>query len=75
VQNKKKHHISFEEAQYTFSDPGRIILSAPAIGVNVLLLPEELIPKEETKKVTISLSKRNIDFFERVPKETHIPYQ
>ena len=30
---------------------------------NVLPPPELLIPKEETKKVTISLSKKSIDFF------------
>jgi predicted DNA binding CopG/RHH family protein len=42
---------------------------------NVIPPPEELIPKEETKKVTISLSKKSIDFFKRVSKETNIPYQ
>jgi len=42
---------------------------------NVLPPPELLIPKEETKKVTISLSKKSIDFFKRISEETHIPYQ
>jgi predicted DNA binding CopG/RHH family protein len=42
---------------------------------NVLPPPELLILKEETKKVTISLSKRSIDFFKRISEETRIPYQ
>lgn len=37
--------------------------------------PELLVAKEETKKVTISLSARSIDFFKQVAKENHIPYQ
>lgn len=37
--------------------------------------PEMLIPKEETRKITISLSKKSIDFFKHKSEETHIPYQ
>ena len=37
--------------------------------------PELLIPKEETKKITITLSKRSIDFFKEVSRKTDIPYQ
>lgn len=37
--------------------------------------PELLITKEETRKITISLSKKSIDFFKSVSKENHIPYQ
>lgn len=37
--------------------------------------PELLVAKEETKKVTISLSKRSIEFFKKVSKENHVPYQ
>lgn len=37
--------------------------------------PDQLIAKEETKKITISLSKRSIDFFKKVSHENHIPYQ
>lgn len=37
--------------------------------------PELLVAKEETKKITISLSTRSVDFFKKVSKETHIPYQ
>ncbi len=37
--------------------------------------PELLIPKEETKKVTISLSTKSIKFFKNVSEKTDIPYQ
>ena len=37
--------------------------------------PELLVAKEETKKITISLSKRSIEFFKQVSEENHIPYQ
>ena len=37
--------------------------------------PELLVAKEETKKITISLSARSIDFFKQVSRENHIPYQ
>ena len=37
--------------------------------------PELLIPREETKKITILLSKRSIDFFKKASIENHIPYQ
>jgi len=42
---------------------------------DVLPPPELLIPKEETKKVTISLSKKSIVFFKQISLETRIPYQ
>ncbi len=37
--------------------------------------PELLIPKTETKKVTISLSKKSIDFFKSVSEKNNVPYQ
>ena len=37
--------------------------------------PELLVMKEETKKITISLSKRSIEFFKNASEENHIPYQ
>lgn len=37
--------------------------------------PEELIIKEKTKKVTIALSEKSIDFFKKVSKKNNIPYQ
>ncbi len=37
--------------------------------------PELLIPKVETKKVTISLSTKSINFFKNVSEKTSVPYQ
>lgn len=37
--------------------------------------PEELAFKEETVKVTISLSKESIEFFKKVARENSTPYQ
>lgn len=37
--------------------------------------PEQLIVKEDTRKITISLSKRSVDFFKTAANENHIPYQ
>ena len=37
--------------------------------------PDQLILKEETVKVTLSLTKESVDFFKRVAKYTHSHYQ
>jgi predicted DNA binding CopG/RHH family protein len=42
---------------------------------NFLPPPDQLILKEDGVKVTISLSKRSVDFFKRHAKKEKIPYQ
>ena len=37
--------------------------------------PEQLILKEDTKKVTIILSQKSVEFFKEKSKVTHVPYQ
>lgn len=37
--------------------------------------PEELAFKEDTVKVTITLSRASVDFFKRQAKKHHTPYQ
>lgn len=37
--------------------------------------PEQLIAKEETRKITIVLSKRSVDFIKDAAEKNHIPYQ
>ncbi len=37
--------------------------------------PEKLVLKEDTVKVTISLSKESVDFFKKRSRELHTPYQ
>ncbi len=42
---------------------------------NFLPSPEELVLKDETVKVTISLSKTSVDFFKKEAKNHHTQYQ
>jgi predicted DNA binding CopG/RHH family protein len=37
--------------------------------------PEQLVRKEETVKVTISLTKASLDFFKETAKKNHTQYQ
>lgn len=37
--------------------------------------PEKLVLREDTVKVTLSLSSRSVDFFKRAAKKQHVPYQ
>jgi predicted DNA binding CopG/RHH family protein len=42
---------------------------------NFLPPPEKLVLREDTVKVTLSLSSRSVDFFKRAAKKQHVPYQ
>ncbi len=37
--------------------------------------PSELVLRDDNVKVTLSLSRRSIDFFKREAKRQHVPYQ
>jgi len=37
--------------------------------------PEALVPREDTVKVTLALSRRSVDFFKRAAKKRRVPYQ
>jgi predicted DNA binding CopG/RHH family protein len=37
--------------------------------------PDHLVPREENVKVTLSLSRRSLDFFKRETKNRRVPYQ
>ena len=37
--------------------------------------PRDLAPREENVKVTLSLSRRSLDFFKREAKKRRVPYQ
>jgi len=37
--------------------------------------PADLVPPEENVKVTLSLSRRSLDFFKREAKKRRVPYQ
>ena len=42
---------------------------------DVLPAPADLVPRQENVKVTISLSRRSLDFFKREAKRRRVPYQ
>ncbi len=37
--------------------------------------PDKLVLRDEAVKVTLTLSRRSIDFFKREAKRRHVPYQ
>ena len=37
--------------------------------------PDDLVPREDNVKVTLSLSRRSLDFFKREAKKHRVPYQ
>ena len=37
--------------------------------------PSELVPREETVKVTLALSKESVEFFKEKAKKNKVPYQ
>jgi len=63
--------IKYENAPEEISES----LSTSKVINDFLPPPEELIIKEKTKKVTIALSEKSIDFFKKVSKKNNVPYQ
>ena len=66
-----RKEITYENAPRDIKEA----LKAATMVADILPPPEMLVPKEETRKITISLSKRSIDFFKTAAEETHVPYQ
>ena len=71
VKDFMKKDKRYEDAP---EDVREALNSATAIK-DFLPPPEQLILKEETKKVTIVLSQKSIEFFKKKSKSTHVPYQ
>jgi len=59
-----------EKIKYTDEPMGNVKVVA-----DFLPSPEELAFKEESVKVTISLSKSSVEFFKKVANKYHTPYQ
>ncbi len=57
-------------ARYTEGEIGRF-----RVIEDFLPPPAELVPREDNVKVTLSLSRRSLDFFKREAKKRHVPYQ
>jgi predicted DNA binding CopG/RHH family protein len=62
--------MAYKTARYTAGVIGRV----RAIP-DFLPAPADLVPREENVKVTLSLSRRSLDFFKREAKKRRVPYQ
>ena len=56
--------------KYTAGEIGRI-----RIVDDFLPPPHELVAREDNVKVTLSLSRRSVEFFKRAAKQRNVPYQ
>ena len=58
------------EMNYTDEPIGHVKLTH-----DFLPSPQQLVLKEETVKITLSLTKDSVDFFKKIAKEQHTHYQ
>ncbi|MDP2409561.1 MAG: hypothetical protein Q8M26_04660 [Pseudolabrys sp.] len=56
--------------KYTTGEIGRV-----RVVEDFLPSPDELVPREDTVKVTLALSKSSVDYFKRAAKQRRVPYQ
>jgi len=56
--------------KYTAGEIGRV-----RVVKDFLPSPDALVPRENTVKVTLALSRRSVDFFKRAAKARRVPYQ
>lgn len=62
--------MSSRTVKYTAGEIGGV-----RVVEDFLPAPDALVLREENVKVTISLSKRSVDFFKRAAKTRRVPYQ
>jgi hypothetical protein len=62
--------MSSRTVRYTPGEIGRV-----RVVEDFLPSPADLAPREDNVKVTLSLSRRSLDFFKREAKKRHVPYQ
>jgi predicted DNA binding CopG/RHH family protein len=62
--------MSSKTVKYTAGEIGRV-----RVVDDFLPAPDALVLREENVKVTLSLSKRSVDFFKRAAKSRRVPYQ
>lgn len=58
------------KTKYTKGEMGDV-----RIVKDFLPLPSQLVLRDDNVKVTLSLSRRSINFFKREAKKQHVPYQ
>ncbi len=62
--------MSNRTVRYTPGEIGRV-----RVIEDFLPAPADLVPREENVKVTLSLSRRSLDFFKHEAKRRGVPYQ
>jgi predicted DNA binding CopG/RHH family protein len=62
--------MSSSTVRYTAGEIGRL-----RVIEDFLPSPADLAPREDNVKVTLSLSRRSLDFFKREAKKRRVPYQ
>ena len=62
--------MSNRTVKYTAGEIGRL-----RVIKDFLPRPDDLVPREDNVKVTLSLSRRSLDFFKREAKKRRVPYQ
>jgi hypothetical protein len=62
--------MSIRTVKYTAGEIGRVWVIE-----DFLPPPDRLVPREENVMVTLSLSRRSLDFFKREAKKRRVPYQ
>jgi predicted DNA binding CopG/RHH family protein len=62
--------MSSRTVKYTAGEIGRV-----RVVEDFLPAPADLVLREDNVKVTLSLSRRSLDFFKREAKKRHVPYQ
>jgi len=62
--------MSNRTVKYTAGEIGRL-----RVVEDFLPPPDDLVPREDNVKVTLSLSRRSLDFFKREARKRRVPYQ
>jgi predicted DNA binding CopG/RHH family protein len=62
--------MSSRTVRYTAGEIGRV-----RVIEDFLPPPSDLVPREDNVKVTLSLSRRSLDFFKREARKRRVPYQ
>lgn len=62
--------MSSRTVKYTAGEIGRL-----RVVDDFLPPPDALVPREDNVKVTLSLSRRSLDFFKREASKRRVPYQ
>jgi predicted DNA binding CopG/RHH family protein len=62
--------MSNRTVKYTTGEIGRL-----RVIEDFLPRPDDLVPREDNVKVTLSLSRRSLNFFKREARKRRVPYQ